>query len=267
MAAGPVTLSAAGQRITLAQAMSSSASGDAVVLASSSFTNLYGPGAIAASSGRWLVESASPDSDVFGGLQSGNDALWSQSIGVGSSVAAGGNRYVFSGDQVILVNAVANQKRVGETASESATLSLKYAGSAYGNAFNDALVTANVSVNVYSNGDGASATRAGGDDGVGRYRIRYTASGIPAGYSMADGTVADLTVIDPTTPTSAPTLPPFVVSQVQAMSGSDANNDDQHKSKINAVLAALGVGHATRVDDDRTPSTAPAWPVAAACTP
>ena len=267
MAAGPVTLSAAGQRITLAQAMSSSASGDAVVLASSSFTNLYGPGAIAASSGRWLVESASPDSDVFGGLQSGNDALWSQSIGVGSSVAAGGNRYVFSGDQVILVNAVANQKRVGETASESATLSLKYAGSAYGNAFNDALVPANVSVNVYSNGDGASATRAGGDDGVGRYRIRYTASGIPAGYSMADGTVADLTVIDPTTPTSAPTLPPFVVSQVQAMSGSDANNDDQHKSKINAVLAALGVGHATRVDDDRTPSTAPAWPVAAACTP
>jgi filamentous hemagglutinin family protein len=267
MAAGPVTLSAAGQRITLAQAMSSSASGDAVVLASSSFTNLYGPGAIAASSGRWLVESASPDSDVFGGLQSGNDALWSQSIGVGASVAAGGNRYVFSGDQVILVNAVANQKRVGETASESATLSLKYAGSAYGNAFNDALVPANVSVNVYSNGDGASATRAGGDDGVGRYRIRYTASGIPAGYSMADGTVADLTVIDPTTPTSAPTLPPFVVSQVQAMSGSDANNDDQHKSKINAVLAALGVGHATRVDDDRTPSTAPAWPVAAACTP
>ena len=272
-AGGPVTLSAAGHRIALDQSISSSASGDAVVLASSGFANLYGPGAIVANSGRWLVESVSPDSDVFGALRSGNDALWGQSAGAGSSVAAGGNRYVFSGDQVIFVNAVANQKRVGETASESATLSLKYAGSAYSNAFNDAQVPTGVSVNAYSNGDGASATRTGGDDGVGRYRIRYTASGIPAGYLAADGAIADLTVIDPTTPaapatpTSVPAPQPSVVGQVQAMTGSDADSADQRKAKVNAVLAALGAGHLTRVDDARTSSTAPAWPVAAACSP
>ncbi len=295
-ASGPVTLSASGHTIKLDQGITSSASGDAVVLASAGFTNLDGPGAIAASHGRWLIDSNRPDADVFGGLQSGNDALWAQSYTVGSTVAALGNRYLFSADQVILVNAQPNQKTVGETAQESATLSLKYAGSSYGNAFTDAGVPAGVSVSVYSNGDAASATRAGGDDGVGRYRIRYTASGVPAGFTVADGTVADLTIADPpvtqTAPSTAPASPggstggstgsstrgnagatttaalkPAVIDQIQAITDSDAGTGNQRMKLRGAVLAALGASQATRVSNSSTASAKPAWPVAEACTP
>ncbi|QCP52096.1 filamentous hemagglutinin N-terminal domain-containing protein [Trinickia violacea] len=264
-AGGAVTLSAAGNALTLAQGITSSASGDAVVLASSAFTNLAGSSAITASNGRWLVSSSSPDADTFGGLQSGNDALWGQSFSVGSTVAASGNRYLFSTDQVILVNAIANQKVVGTTAQESATLSLKYAGSNYGNAFTDASVPAGVSVIVYSNGDAASATRANGDDGVGRYRIRYSVSGLPVGYTVADGQTADLTVTGSTSPA--------VVDQVNAIANSDADsgasgNGTQRRREAAAVAAAFGTAQQTIVvANDRRSSALPAWPVAAACAP
>ncbi|TKC87743.1 filamentous hemagglutinin N-terminal domain-containing protein [Trinickia terrae] len=263
-AGGAVTLSVAGYTLTLDQGITSSASGDAVVLASAGFTNLAGSGAITASNGRWLVSSSSPDADTFGGLQSGNDALWAQSYSVGSTVAASGNRYLFSTGQVILVNAVANQKRVGQTAQESATLSLKYAGSNYGNAFTDANVPAGVSISVFSNGDAASATRANGDDGVGRYRIRFTASGAPGGYTVADGIVADLTV---TGSTSSP-----VVDQVQAIASSDADSGSSSDSTLrrkeaSTVAATFASAQTTLVANNRHSSALPAWPVAAACAP
>jgi filamentous hemagglutinin family protein len=100
-AGGAVTLANSGYTTTLDNSITSSASGDAVVLASSAFRNLAGANAIAASNGRWLVYSTSPDADVFGGLQSGNAALWGQSYSAGSTVAASGNRYVFSTTQTI----------------------------------------------------------------------------------------------------------------------------------------------------------------------
>lgn len=263
-AGGAVTLSAAGNTLTLDRGITSSASGDAVVLASAGFTNLDGSGAISASNGRWLVSSSSPDADTFGGLQSGNDALWGQSFSIGSTVAASGNRYLFSTDQVILVNAVANQKTVGKTATETASLSLKYGGSNYGNAFTDANVPAGVSVSVYSNGDAASATRANGDDGVGRYRIRFTASGLPAGYTVADGVVADLTV---TGSTSSP-----VVDQVQAIASGDAvsggpDGSTLRRQEAAIVAAAFASAQTTSVTNNPPRSLPPAWPVTAACTP
>ncbi|MGV2290472.1 filamentous hemagglutinin N-terminal domain-containing protein [Trinickia sp. YCB016] len=264
-AGGAVALSAAGNALTLAQGITSSASGDAVVLASSAFANLAGSSAITASNGRWLVSSSSPDADTFGGLQSGNDALWGQSYQIGSTVSASGNRYLFSTDQVILVNANANQKVVGTTAQESATLSLKYAGSNYGNAFTDASVPAGVSVFVYSNGDAASATRANGDDGVGRYRIRYSVSGLPAGYAVADGQTADLTV------TGSTSL--AVVDQVNAIANSDADSGASGNSTVRrreaaAVAAAFSTAQQTIVVANGGHSSAlPAWPVAAACVP
>jgi filamentous hemagglutinin family protein len=101
-AAGPITLTNVGYTTTLAQPITSSASGDAMVLASSSLVNLNGPNAVAASNGRWLIYTTSPDADSFGALQSGNDALWGQTYSPGSTVAASGDRYLFSADQVVL---------------------------------------------------------------------------------------------------------------------------------------------------------------------
>jgi filamentous hemagglutinin family protein len=262
-AGGAVTLTNTGYTTTLAQAITSSASGDAVVLASDGFTNTFGSNAISAGNGRWVIYSASPDTDAFGGLQSGNDALWGQSYSGGSTVSASGNRYVFSTSQTILVNAVVNQKRVGQTASESATLSLKYAGSNYGNAFTDSAIPAGVSIRAYSNGDAASATRANGDDGIGRYRIRYTVSGVPAGYVVADGELADLIV---TGSTASP-----VVDQVQAMTSTDtdssAGSGTLRRREVSAIVAAFDAAHTALVANDARSSTLPAWPVSAACAP
>ncbi|WP_018443391.1 beta strand repeat-containing protein [Trinickia symbiotica] len=274
-AGGTVTLTNPGYTTTLAQSIDSSASGDAVILVSAGFANLFGP-SVVTTNGRWLIYTTSPDADSFGGLQSGNSALWAQGYSPGSNVSASGNRYLFSTDQVIFVNANPNQKMAGQTAQESATLSLKYAGSSYGDAFTDATVPSGVTVSVYSNGDAASATRAGGDDGVGLYRIRYTASNVPAGYAVADGTVADLTVVDPQAsapPSStAPSSAPAVINQVQAVmnndadSGSDGDGNGRRK-EIGAVLAAFDAAHATPVSGNGRSSILPAWPVANACVP
>ncbi|CAB3790210.1 beta strand repeat-containing protein [Paraburkholderia caffeinilytica] len=265
-AGGAVALTNTGYATTLAQAITSSASGDAVVLASADFTNAFGSNAVVASNGRWLIYSASPDADTFGGLQSGNDALWGQSYSAGSTVSASGNRYVFSTDQTILVNAIANQKKAGQTAQESATYSLKYAGASYGYAFTDAAVPAGMSISVYSNGDAASATRANGDDGIGRYRIRFTASGVPAGYVVADGQLADLTI------TSATSSPSPVVDQVHAIASTDADTgaldvDTLRRKEVSTIIATFDAARTTLVANDNRSSSVAAWPVSAACAP
>ncbi|WP_409998653.1 filamentous hemagglutinin N-terminal domain-containing protein [Bradyrhizobium sp. SZCCHNR1018] len=80
------------------------ASGSAVVAASPvlsaarAFINNAGSGAVSATSGRWLIYSAAPGADSFGGLDSGNPAIWNatyQSVPPGS-VSAPGNRYLFA---------------------------------------------------------------------------------------------------------------------------------------------------------------------------
>jgi len=50
-------------------------------------------GALVASD-RWLIYSATPAGDLFGGLDSGNTAIWGTASG--GSVSASGNRYVFA---------------------------------------------------------------------------------------------------------------------------------------------------------------------------
>ena len=84
--------------LTLANKVSSSASGDAVVLAAgTSFTNTFGSTAISTPNGRWLVYSASPSGDSFGGLDSGNTAVWNSTYASNApSTIASGNRYVFA---------------------------------------------------------------------------------------------------------------------------------------------------------------------------
>jgi filamentous hemagglutinin family protein len=65
-----------------------------VLVAHGSFVNNQGSNAVTATSGRWLIYSDDPSQDTFGGLDSGNTAIWNTTYG--SSISATGNRYVFS---------------------------------------------------------------------------------------------------------------------------------------------------------------------------
>src|SRR5262249_15269824 len=57
----------------------SSGTGDAIVLAGASLTNNVGASALSAGGGRWILYSARPDDNTFGGLLSGSVAVWGRS--------------------------------------------------------------------------------------------------------------------------------------------------------------------------------------------
>jgi filamentous hemagglutinin family protein len=108
-----------------------------VLAAGRSFINHAGPGAIDAGSGRWLVYSASPDADSFGGLASGNLPLWQHTLAgtPPASVAESGNRYLFQMQPHLTVTAVNQNKTYGEAVSMRAVISGLIDASRYGNVF------------------------------------------------------------------------------------------------------------------------------------
>ena len=66
-----------------------------VLSASNAFVNDGGANIMNAS-GHWLVYSAAPAGDTFGGLDSGNTAIWNGTLGTRDPSTISGNRYVFS---------------------------------------------------------------------------------------------------------------------------------------------------------------------------
>src|SRR5690606_9841084 len=85
--------------LTLAQPVIATGTGNAVVLSTpAAFLNNAGANGVQASAGRWLIYSASPADNTFGGLVSGQAALWDRTIATQApgSVSPSGNRYLFA---------------------------------------------------------------------------------------------------------------------------------------------------------------------------
>ena len=140
-ATGTVSIFANGSSadITLNQAVSSGASGNAVVLASGrNFVNNFGAGGIILSSGgRWLVYSANPANDTFGGLNSGNKAIWNATYaGNPPAGVASGNRYLFSLSPTLTVTSTNTSKTYGQdaTSNVASAYTLSALQGAYGGA-------------------------------------------------------------------------------------------------------------------------------------
>ncbi len=113
-----VVTTGAGADITIAggAALSSSASGAAVTLAAGrNFINNAGAGAVATANGNWLIYSAAPTADTFGGLNSNNTAVWNTSYG--QSVSAAGNRYVFAYQPTVTFTSTSVSKTYGVNAT------------------------------------------------------------------------------------------------------------------------------------------------------
>ncbi|SAL37494.1 filamentous hemagglutinin N-terminal domain-containing protein [Caballeronia telluris] len=203
---GPATLRA--PSLTLDAPVQSTATGTAVTLASvSGFANRAGAGAISTRNGRWLVYSSDPNADAFGGLQSGNLALWGESFPAASAnlAAAGGNRFVFGVQQQAVLSVKPGSAKEAGTARalgpEDVLLSLRYTGADYGNAFADGPTTHEpLAFTVTSAGAGAGAA-------AGEYIVTVTPTSLPAGYRVST-LVGTLRVNATTTPTEQPTAAP-----------------------------------------------------------
>ncbi|MFD2181536.1 filamentous hemagglutinin N-terminal domain-containing protein, partial [Rhodoplanes azumiensis] len=103
--------------LTVNGTLSSTATGDAVVLsAGTRFVNNAGASAISTPNGRWLVYSASPTSDTFGDLDSGNTAIWNATYATNApSTIASGNRYVFAYQPTLTFTSTDATKTYGTT--------------------------------------------------------------------------------------------------------------------------------------------------------
>ena len=155
--------------ITLAGAITAS---DTALRAVGKFVNNAGANAV--SGGRWLVYSAGPDGNVFGGLDSANTAVWGTAAD--AAVSASGNRYVFAMRPVVTAVAADVSKIYGETATVSAVVS---ATPAVAGAFLGDDLSGLGSALAASAGTAATA-------GVGSYAITIDTSGlsVPNGYDL-----------------------------------------------------------------------------------
>ena len=105
----------AGAAVTLNGNIVATGAGSSIVLAGSTFTNNAGAAALDPGAGRWLVYSIDPASNSFGGLASGNQALWNRSYpGV---VPEAGNRYVFSAQPTLTFTSTNVAKTYGQDAT------------------------------------------------------------------------------------------------------------------------------------------------------
>jgi filamentous hemagglutinin family protein len=101
--------------------LKSSAIDLAVILAADrAFINNAGPNGISAANGRWLIYSAGPDGNSFGGLDSANTAFWNATFASsGGAVAGSGNRYVFAMQPRLTFTSTDLAKTYGEDAATS----------------------------------------------------------------------------------------------------------------------------------------------------
>ena len=84
-----------------------------VLAATGNFINNFGPAAIVElAADPWQIYSASPTGDVFGGLDSGNTAVWNTTFG--QPVTAAGNRYIFAFRPTITVTSGDLTKTYGQ---------------------------------------------------------------------------------------------------------------------------------------------------------
>lgn len=86
--------------------------------AATSFNNAGGASAINASN-RWLVYSANPAGDTFGGLNSNNSAIWNSAYGNVDPATLSGNRYIFTFQPTLTVTTIDASKVYGTDLSGS----------------------------------------------------------------------------------------------------------------------------------------------------
>ncbi len=84
---------------------------EVTLAAATTFSNSGGASAILAN--RWLVYSANPAADSFGGLNSNNTAIWNAAYGAVDASTISGNRYIFTYQPTLIVTTQDTNKVYG----------------------------------------------------------------------------------------------------------------------------------------------------------
>ncbi|OQW75766.1 MAG: hypothetical protein BVN32_09495 [Proteobacteria bacterium ST_bin14] len=128
--------------VTIANTGNIATSAEFALIAGTNFINQAGSNAITTSNGaRWLIYSQGPQTNVFGGLASGNQAAYGVNATTTppSAVSLAGNRYLFATSPTVTVTAVDASKVYGDTLDAMSNRPFTVSGlvnaAAFGNVF------------------------------------------------------------------------------------------------------------------------------------
>jgi len=178
--------------------LTASGTGTAVTLASGdNFINSDGIGAISLTGGgRWLIYSATPGSDTFGSLNSGNTAVWNSTYG--GTITQTGDRYVFSYQPTVTFTSTSDSKTYGaDVTTVTTAVASDYSVSGLETAVNNVYLadTDNTAFSgapsVTSLGSATTATVAGGPYTITAAEGTLTSA---SGYAFSYSSTGTLTV-------------------------------------------------------------------------
>ena len=195
MASGAITIADIGN-LTIASGSQVSGANPALS-ATGAFINDSAGAAVVATSGRWLIYSATPSGDTFNGLNSQNTALWNTIFAQSppASIGASGNRYAFAYQPTLTFTSTNTSKPYGVDVTGS--IASSYVVSGYQSGVTDAFLgdgaanAFNGAPTVTSSGASASATVTGGP-----YVINISQGSVtsPANYALSFQSTGLLTV-------------------------------------------------------------------------
>ncbi|WP_175426438.1 MBG domain-containing protein [Azospirillum brasilense] len=241
-ATGTVSVGTAGN---LTIGATGTVSGTAVTLsATGAFVNNRGSDAVTATSDRWLIYSANSVGNTFGGLDSGNTAVWNTSAG--ATVGAAGNRYVFAEQPLVTVTTVNAGKTYGDDGTTSAGASYTITGLSPGvtGAYLADTAAAVLSGAPSVSSSGSAATAGAGDYG---YTLGLGTLAASGGYAISLSNTGLFTVtprsLTVTADAQSRTYGDANLTLTYAItSGSLANGDTLSGSLATAATGASGVG-------------------------
>ncbi len=174
----------AGGNVTLSPGLAAVTAGKLDLVAGGQFINNAGTSAITSTgAGRWLIFSANPATNLFGGLVSGNLALWNRNPtdAVAGLITATSNTYAFSFQPTLTLTTLPRTKIYGDNFTLTSILGTDFtvaglvSAAASGNAFSQDVVGP---VTIASTGTPSAAN-------AGTYAITATPGFAPVGYAEA----------------------------------------------------------------------------------
>jgi len=168
---------------------------DIVLSTPGTFVNQHGSNALA-TTGRWLIYSATPANNTYGGLNSNNTAYWNSTLATRAPATMSGDRYIFAYQPTATISAVNFSKIYGTDLTTSGAM-IPYSVSGLQTGINGIFLGDSVSVVtgnpvITSAGAAPRATVAGGP-------YSFTLSGLgtlnsTTGYAITIGSVATGTI-------------------------------------------------------------------------
>lgn len=185
---GTLTVNAI-DNITLQTGGTMTSSAGDILLTSNAFINNAGANALTATAGRWVVHTDTLAGNIYGGLNSDNQAIYGRALGVATAEA--GNRYVFVQSPTLDITSTDQTKTYGQDAATlvaNAYIATPFVNAAtYGNVFTQDTVANSLTGSATSTGSAVASN-------VGSYAIDVTPITATTGYTLNKSNAGNLTV-------------------------------------------------------------------------